>query len=62
MIVLPGVKGQETHEMQGIRVFRIDSQALPAAKLGVEVPAGAEMPKAGLMERRRRIRRRRIRG
>jgi hypothetical protein len=48
--------------MQGIRVFRIYLEGLPAAKLGVEVPAGAEMPKAGLMERCRRIRRRRVRG
>ena len=34
MIVLLGVKGQETHQMQGIRVFRIHSQALAGSKAG----------------------------
>jgi hypothetical protein len=48
--------------MQGIGVFRIYLEGLPAAKLGVEVPPGAEMLKAGLMERRRSTCRRRVRG
>ena len=62
MIVLLGMEGQETHEMQGIRVFRVYREGLLAAKLGVEVPPGAEMLKAGLMERRRSSCRRRVPG
>src|SRR5271166_5526385 len=33
MIVLLGMKGQETHKMQSVRVFRIYLEGLPAAKL-----------------------------
>jgi hypothetical protein len=46
--------------MQGVRVFRIYREGLLAANLGVEVPPGAEVLKAGRIERSRRVRRRHV--
>jgi hypothetical protein len=48
--------------MQGVRVFRVYRKGLPAADLGIEVPPGEEMLKAGRIERCRRVRRRAIPG
>jgi hypothetical protein len=48
--------------MQGVGVFRLYRKSLLAANLGVEMPTGAEMLKAGLIERGGRVRRRRAQG
>ena len=49
--MLVGVKRQQPHEMQGVRMIGIQRKSLPAAKLGVEMPLGAHMGETRGMER-----------
>jgi hypothetical protein len=48
---------QQAHEVQGVRVIRIELKRLLAAELGVEVPPGTEMMKASFTESSGRTRR-----
>ena len=48
--MLVGVKRQQAHEMQGLRMIGIHGKSFPAAKLGVEVPLGAHMGETRGME------------
>jgi hypothetical protein len=53
VIGLPLVKRQQAHQMQGVGVVAIERQRLLAADLRLQMPSGAPMAQAGLMERRR---------
>jgi len=54
-IILLGMKRQQAHEMQGVGVAGIRRERFLAADLGVERPPGAQMAKAGLAQRGRRV-------
>ena len=56
MVVLFGVEGKETHQVQGVRVVGIHGKRLLAAKLGVEMPSCLHVAEAGLIERSDRCR------
>src|SRR5438552_18582814 len=51
VIILPGLQRQQAHEVQGVRMPRIDRQRLLAAGLSIQMPPGAQMRNAGLIER-----------
>jgi hypothetical protein len=56
VVILLVLQRQQAHELQGVGMSRIDRQRLLAADLGVEMSAGAQILKAGLIERGRRRR------
>jgi hypothetical protein len=51
MVVLFCIDGQQTHEMQGVRMIGFECQSLLAAKLGVEILLFSQIAEAGLTER-----------
>jgi hypothetical protein len=51
MVKLPGLQGEQAHELQRIDVIGIGLERPPAAKLGLEVPAGLHVLMAGRAER-----------
>ena len=45
-----GVERQQAHEMQDVGVIRVCGERLLAADLGIEMPPGPQMAKAGFMK------------
>jgi hypothetical protein len=52
VVKLPGLQGEQAHELQRVDVIGIGLQRPPAAELGIEVPAGLHVLMAGRAERR----------
>jgi hypothetical protein len=50
VIVFPGVKRHQAHQMQAVGVIAVDRQRLLAGGLCVLMPSGAQMAQAGFKE------------
>jgi hypothetical protein len=51
VVVLPGLQGQQTHQVQAVDMMRIVRKRLLATELSVEMAARLHMPEAEFMER-----------
>ena len=52
MIVLPGLEGQQAHQMKGVREVRIYRESLLTAKLRIKQSSCLQMIEAGFAKRR----------
>jgi hypothetical protein len=52
VIVLPGLEGQQAHQMKGVREVRIYREGPLTAKLGIKQSSGLQMIEPGFAKRR----------